>query len=155
MKTNNIAQKLILTAEGLSGVSLEQIRNDYAVNENNRKDYLTEFDKAVEKIRSLIGGTTDSADVTAAKAAAYDRTKELVGQFAAKFNKPVTCEAELDEVLQILFTQYEKDATAFGGVNPIQYAQNLSELCRAKDKEIATLKQQLQSLQPNGGIILP
>ena len=133
----------------------EQLQNAYCEDSSNIANSIADFSEKSAIITAVLTNTASSEAVTVAKAAAYDRVKETVRQFAAHLGIQVTCEAELAGVLQMLFAQYNQDATAFGGINPVHYAHNLSELCRVKDAEIATLKQQLQSLQPNGGIILP
>ena len=149
LTANEICHSIILTADKTEGVILSELRDEYAVGENNREDFIQRFDNAIRKLGVFCAAAGEDTEV-AAKAAAYDRVKSIAHDFVQRATgdaQGILNEAELTDHIQWLEGQLQTTIMSFGGMNLVAYASQLEQMCQTKDAEIALLRQKIAQLQ--------
>lgn len=149
MDINAIATDILLTAENLRNVSLDTIREKYCEGENGRDTHLAALNTAVKFLHNFTEDTTTETE-TAAKAAAYDRVKQIAHEFVQRHTngtRGILDESGLTEHLKQMESAFEAANTVVStptAISPAQYITMLEQTVQAKDAEIAQLRQQIQ-----------
>ncbi len=150
MDINAIATDILLAAESLKNVSLDTIREKYCEGENGRDTHLAALNAAVKFLHDFTEDPTTETE-TMAKAAAYDRVKQIAHEFVQRHTngtRGILNEAGLTEHLRQMESAFEAAANTAGtpntAVSPAQYITLLEQAVQQKDAEIAALRQQIQ-----------
>lgn len=158
LTVNEIRNSIIIAAEKTEGIILSELRDEFAAGENNRDDYIQQFDNAIRKLGVFCAVAGADTEV-AAKATAYDRVLAVADKFVRSFTQGTGCipnEAELTKHLEesqkalASFKRIQVDAQNMR-LNTEQYAlllsdqvAQLSQALQQKNTELAQLQQQLQ-----------
>lgn len=150
MNINEIATDILLTAENLRNVSLDTIREKYCEGENGRDTHLAALNAAVKFLHNFTEDPTTETEI-AAKAAAYDRVKQIAHEFVQRHTngtRGILDESGLSEHLRQMEAAFEAAANTAGtpntAISTVQYITLLEQTVQQKDTEIAALRQQIQ-----------
>ena len=150
MNKNEIAHELICIANDVKGLTPAQVKEGYAIGENNRDSFLAKFDQAVTELAAFA-----QQSETAAKAAAYDKIKNRLNGFVQQLTAGKNCvpsEAVLNDTIEKLIGSFTSSATAQQQtaavlMQPIAYARKLEQQLVAKDNEIAAKAAEIEQLK--------
>ena len=150
MNKNEIAHELICIANDVKGLTPAQVKEGYAVGENNRDSFLAKFDQAVTELARF-----SQQNETAAKAAAYDKVKARLNDFVQKLTGGKNCvptEAVVNDTIEKLVASFttstaaqQQAATVL--MQPIAYARKLEQQIVSKDNELAAKNAEIEQLK--------
>ena len=149
MDINAIATDILLAAENLKNVSLDTIREKYCEGENGRDTHLAALNAAVKFLHNFTEDPTTETEI-AAKAAAYDRVKQIAHEFVQRCTngtRGILDESGLTDHLRQMEAAFESANTVVStptAISPAQYITLLEQTVQRKDTEIAQLRQQIQ-----------
>lgn len=146
LTVNEICNGIISTAEKIEGMSLSELRDEFAVDENNRDDYIQRFDNAIRSLGVFCAVAGADTEV-AAKAAAYDRVKQIAHEFVQRCTngtRGILNESGLTDHLRQMEATFEAVNTPNAATSPAKYIALLEQSVQAKDAELAQLRQQIQ-----------
>lgn len=141
------------------GPTYEQLQNAYCEDSTNVANSIADFSEKAATITAALTNTASSDAMTAAKAAAYDRVKQVADSFVRNFTQGIGCipnEVELTKHLEesqralASFKRIEANAQSMN-LSTEQYAlllsnqvTQLAQQLQQKDVEVAHMRQQIQ-----------
>lgn len=150
MNKNELAHELICVANDVKGMTPAQVKEGYAVGENNRDEFLAKLDTAVTELARFSQQTE-----TTAKAAAYDKVKARLNDFVQQLTGGQNCvptEAVVNDTIEKLVASFTTSTAAQQQaatilMQPIAYARKLEQQLVAKDNEIAAKTAEIEQLK--------
>ena len=141
---------LALNFEADTSITIADLKSAYVAAEDKFKvEAATNFDSKVSEVQKLLGTMSSDTEIIA-KAAAYDRVKQIAHEFVQRCTngtRGILNEAGLSDHLKQMEAAFEAANTVVStptAISPAQYITLLEQTVQQKDAEIAQLRQQLQ-----------